>query len=125
MRYAAAGHPPLLWWRSSERRIVELEENRLLLGIMPAAQYSFQEKALDPGDRLLLYTDGLYEAANENGEFIGKERLCESLAAEETDAAESAAAALMNSVAAWAGHNRGRPREDDQTVIVIQVAIVN
>ncbi len=44
MRYAAAGHPPLLWWRSSERRIVELEENGLLLGIMPAAQFRFRKR---------------------------------------------------------------------------------
>jgi phosphoserine phosphatase RsbU/P len=74
-RYAAGGHPPLLWYRASESGVCSLEENGLLLGIMPRAAYTFAERPLASGDRFLLYTDGLVEAANEQDEFFGEDRV--------------------------------------------------
>ena len=72
--YSAAGHPPLLHYRAAERSIQEVVENGLILGVMPFASYQSKELTLDPGDRFLLYTDGVIEA-NQRGEEFGEERV--------------------------------------------------
>ncbi len=73
MRYSAAGHPPMLLLRDGQ--VIEVTENGLLLAAFTLASFSNQTLPLEPGDRLLLYTDGLLEAANGKGEFFGQEGL--------------------------------------------------
>src|SRR5215469_8712407 len=72
--YSAAGHPPLLHYRAAERSIHDVVENGLILGVMPFASYQSRELTLGPGDRFLLYTDGVIEA-NQRGEEFGEERV--------------------------------------------------
>jgi sigma-B regulation protein RsbU (phosphoserine phosphatase) len=72
--YSAAGHPPLLHYRAAERSIDDVVENGLILGIMPFASYESKEFTVNPGDRFLLYTDGVVEA-NQRGEEFGEERV--------------------------------------------------
>jgi sigma-B regulation protein RsbU (phosphoserine phosphatase) len=118
-RYAAGGHPPLLWWRAAERVSEQVEENGLLMGIMPRAPYKFTERAFGAGDRFLLYTDGLTEAANEKDEFFGYAGVTEALA----NAIGSTSAAFCDSLIAsmerFSGRDRGRPSDDDLTLVVI------
>ena len=59
--------------RRGERRL--LETGGLLLGVAPEAIYEEGVLALEAGDRLVLYTDGVTEAANARGEMVGEERL--------------------------------------------------
>jgi sigma-B regulation protein RsbU (phosphoserine phosphatase) len=75
MRYGAAGHPPLLRFRPGVGRVLEIEENGLPLGMMEVAQYAQLEQPLRPGDRFLLYTDGLADATSPGGDFFGIERV--------------------------------------------------
>src|SRR5271157_285496 len=63
LRYAGAGHPPLLLWGRSEG-VRSVEENGLFLGKFPQAAYSFVELPLKAGDWALLYTDGIPETTN-------------------------------------------------------------
>jgi serine phosphatase RsbU (regulator of sigma subunit) len=58
-RVAAAGHPPALWIRAGEGRL--LDRTGPALGLTPAARYTQETFTLEPGDRLLLYTDGLLD----------------------------------------------------------------
>jgi sigma-B regulation protein RsbU (phosphoserine phosphatase) len=109
--YAAAGHPPMLLLRN--RRVQEIEENGLVLGLVDVASYSDVNHALKPGDRLLLYTDGLLEAANSAGEFFGKERLTKILIATAELSTDRAADQLLSAVRDWSPK-----QEDDLTVIV-------
>jgi phosphoserine phosphatase RsbU/P len=60
--YAAAGHPPMLLLRQGQ--VCAIEENGLMMGVFSSAPYSSTKRALAQGDRLLLYTDGVIEAAN-------------------------------------------------------------
>ena len=78
LEYASAGHPPILLLRASGE-IKSLEEGGLLLAFTPAAVYSNVSVPMNSGDRLLLYTDGLIEAADARDAFFGDERLAESL----------------------------------------------
>ncbi len=65
LRYAAAGHPPMLRLRNGA--VSEIAENGLLLAAVDGATYTDVAVALEPGDRLLLYTDGMVEARNAAG----------------------------------------------------------
>ena len=67
-----AGHiPPLI---INKGKIESLEKTSPALGILPNCEFSDQELTLNPGDTLFIYSDGLTEARNENGEFFGEER---------------------------------------------------
>ncbi len=73
-RYVCAGHPyPML--RRADGRIVELGTGSLPLGIRPGLEFEVQESLFEPGDTLVLYTDGVVETLNPAGESFGFERL--------------------------------------------------
>jgi phosphoserine phosphatase RsbU/P len=117
MRYAGAGHPPVLIWRSRQRQVESLEENGLLLGILPEAGYTEKTAPLERGDRCVLYTDGLLEATCPAGEEFGAERLQHFLAANNSLPASAFCDALVRSLADWGGAE-GR-QQDDVTIVAI------
>jgi sigma-B regulation protein RsbU (phosphoserine phosphatase) len=119
--YSAAGHPPLLLWRRASRTLVELNESGLLLGVRPCEEYAQTEFKLEPGDRLLLYTDGLVEAVNTRGEAFGEARLAEFIATHQDLPAEQFVERLINEVLAWPQHRSARAQADDITLLVIDV----
>jgi serine phosphatase RsbU (regulator of sigma subunit) len=98
---ASAGHPaPVL-----NDREIEID-GALPLGIVPEAQYREEAFGLREGDHLALYTDGLLEARDANGELFSFARLKEIFAAR-TDAAQAAEAAVANG------------QDDDITVLTV------
>ena len=66
--YSAAGHPPML---RCNKGIEHIESNGLLFGISPDVEYPVRQLSLCPGDRLLLYTDGMTEPENTAGQAFG------------------------------------------------------
>src|SRR5579864_1051064 len=72
--YSAAGHPPLLRWHQGKLECIE--SNGLLFGVLHNGDgdYSVAEMSIAAGDRFLLYTDGLVEPENPNGEAFGERR---------------------------------------------------
>jgi serine phosphatase RsbU (regulator of sigma subunit) len=123
LRYAGAGHPPMLLaprtnarGRESESR--EVEANGLMLGLFPEATYSSVELPLDPGDRVLLFTDGILEAMNSAREEFGKSRLKKFLAASSSSASHFADALLLE-LRRWSGAEAQRTHDDDITLLVL------
>jgi sigma-B regulation protein RsbU (phosphoserine phosphatase) len=76
LAYSNAGHNHPFLYRSREGAFMELDAEGLLMGVR--TDVSFEEKVtrVDAGDILILYTDGVTEAENANGELFGTERLC-------------------------------------------------
>ena len=109
--YAAAGHPPMLLLRDDQ--VFRIEENGLVLALLPSAVYPSTRQPLLRGDRLLLYTDGIIEAENAGGEEFGYERVGNLLQASAKMAAEEAADLIVNTVSGWSPS-----QSDDLTVIV-------
>jgi phosphoserine phosphatase RsbU/P len=76
LEYCNAGHPlPLLVRAGGD--LQELSNGGAVLGVFPEWQYHDSRVKLDPGDRLFLFTDGITEAARDEGEEFGEQRLLE------------------------------------------------
>jgi len=111
LRYSAAGHPPMLLLRDGV--VMEVAENGLMLAAFDFASYSNATHPLHEGDRLLLYTDGLIEAANKTGDFFGGESLAAALRETVGDGPAAAADRILTSVQQWSAS-----QDDDLTLIV-------
>jgi len=119
LSYAGAGHPPLMLASGYSGAVRQIEENGLMLGLFPEAEYSSTEIPLDSGDRCLIYTDGVFEAMNAAQEEFGKPRLEQFLKTHSDLSAVAITKQLLEEVARWAGHTGGRSQDDDITVLVI------
>lgn len=73
-RYASAGHEPGIFFCSKMRKFSELEAKGLLLGIDKRTKYQQFEKMINPGDMIILMSDGVTECRTENG-FLEKDAL--------------------------------------------------
>src|SRR5439155_26776552 len=84
LRYAGAGHPPLVFGtvKGKGTTFREIDSNGLLLGLSEDAAYTSLELPFRPGDRCLLYTDGMLEAKNGAEEEFGGMRFLEFLEAQ-------------------------------------------
>jgi sigma-B regulation protein RsbU (phosphoserine phosphatase) len=111
LRYSAAGHPPMLLLRDG--KVNEVAENGLILAAFDFAAYSTAVQRLQRGDRLLLYTDGIVEAASSTGEFFGQEALSAVLRQTSGIAPADAADRIISAVQQWA-----KAQDDDLTVLV-------
>jgi len=119
LHYSAAGHPPLMLAPGATGNVREIEENGLMLGMFPEAVYSSVEIRVGPGDRCLLYTDGIFEAKNAAQEEFGKSRCKEFLETQRDIPAARFVKTLLDSVAGFSGYNSSRAQEDDITLLVL------
>ena len=118
LAYAGAGHPPLLVWRAGEKKVERIEENGLFLGAFPGCQYTTSKSSFLPGDRCLLYTDGIIEAPNRANEEFGPDRLQEFLASNSALPAKQFCKEMMLHLSTWYDGARREPY-DDLTMVVI------
>ena len=119
LSYLLAGHPPPLLIRRG-RMVKELAHPpRLPLGLTDSAgpKPSVGQEQLEPGDRLLLYSDGITEARDERGEFFGEQRLVDFVERAER-AGVSAPETLRRLVAAVLDHQTGE-LQDDATMVMV------
>ncbi|MBC8077258.1 MAG: PP2C family protein-serine/threonine phosphatase [Chloroflexales bacterium] len=106
---------PLLWRNGA---VGYVESFGLPLGATSQARYSQQLVALQPGDCMLLLSDGIVEAMNVAGELWGFERLEASFAAHGGGAPHEVVEALVDAVRAFMAD---APQHDDMTLVAIQV----
>ena len=119
--YSAAGHPPLLLWQRATRTLIHLNESGLLLGVRPTEEYAQINFPLETGDRLLVYSDGMVEAANSRDEAFGEARLAEFITTYQDLPAEEFAEQLLNEVLAWPANGNIGIQADDITIVVIDI----
>ena len=120
LEYACAGHPPPILKRASGS--VQLMENGgAVLGVFPHWQYENSLVQLAPGDRLLLFTDGITEARKADGEQLGEERLIHLLEKLAEEAPSALNRRLLESVKNFGGSHL----QDDVTLIAIAVDAAN
>jgi phosphoserine phosphatase RsbU/P len=114
--YANAGHnPPLLARRDG--RTAELSEGGVVLGLFPESLYEHGEVRFSAGDRLLCFTDGVTEAANDAGELFGEERLLRLLVEHRKQSASELRETILGAVADFSGGNF----QDDVTLVALAI----
>ncbi len=118
LHYANAGHnPPYLGRRSGA---IELWATGMALGMMPGMRYDEHEATIEPGDTVLLYSDGLLEAHNGDREMFGLARIGSAIEAHA--ASNGSAQALIDSLLQqFRGFTNERSTpEDDVTMVALR-----
>ncbi len=114
--YSNAGHcEPLLVHADGE--CVRVNHGGVVLGVFPDWPYEEQHIDLRPGDRLVLYTDGITEISNAQNEEFGEDRLMQVLRENRARDAESIEKRVMAAIVEFSGGNF----QDDATLIVTAV----
>jgi phosphoserine phosphatase RsbU/P len=119
IRYAGAGHPPLLLWRTSTGSASEVLKNGLLLGLFPEETYSVAEVPVGPGDKAVLYTDGILEARSPSDQEFGMDLLKGFLESNHNLTAGKFADSLLDELSGWSQHTMEHGREDDITLLAM------
>jgi sigma-B regulation protein RsbU (phosphoserine phosphatase) len=122
--FTNAGHVPPLWYRAAAREWCLLFDSTPLskeivdlpLGLIAGTSYSQTAIQLEPGDLLLLYTDGVSEAYDESGTQLGLEHLLSLARSLPTESAMAAGKGLLAALARFRG---AAPTADDETVLAL------
>jgi serine phosphatase RsbU (regulator of sigma subunit) len=119
LRYSGAGHETLLIYRAVQKTVESLPSGGVVLGIKADISAFVEERTLplQPGDVVLLYTDGATEALNVRGEQFGLDRLKAAFAAQ---ADKNAAAIVDELCCVLQDFASGRAQHDDITLAVLR-----
>jgi len=116
LAYTNAGHnPPLLLTGDGKHQFIE--RGSLPLGMFKDTRYHEYYQTIEPGEMLVLYTDGVTEAQNRKGEEYGRDRLARAVKANQTLSARDLIAAVHKEVIEWTD---GKGATDDVTFFVIK-----
>jgi sigma-B regulation protein RsbU (phosphoserine phosphatase) len=114
--YLNAGHPsPILLRRGEVSEI--FTEGSYPVGLIPDAQYSAVRVTLEPNDTLVLFSDGVTEAADPEDQLFGVPRLCEALAGQHDAPLDQLQKRVVESVDNF---SRGASQADDITLLFIR-----
>jgi len=116
--YSAAGHPPLLHWHAANSSLERITSNGALFGVPFETEYPVRELPCSPGDRFLLYTDGISEPENEVGEAFGESKLEQIVHDNPSVSADELSRQVLTQLASW--QPAATPQQDDLTLIVIE-----
>lgn len=117
LTYVNAGHNPPLYLPAGADRAVELEHTGMWLGVDENSKFEQRTITLQPGDFLLLYTDGVTDAINAASEEFGLERAKEVVYRQRAASPEAISEALIQSLAAFTA---GSAPFDDITLVLIK-----
>jgi len=114
--YASAGHEPALLVRAGEVR--SLGVGGPLLGVSRHVTYEEEVVALEPGDMLVIYSDGAIDAANYDGERFGRDRLLDAIRRHAHHGAQRAVEEIRWDIRRFTGL---ATQADDLTLVVVKV----
>ena len=117
LAYASAGHNPPLLLRPRTGEEEWLRTEGMVLGVLEGIHFGERIVALEPGDVLVFYTDGVTEAFSPGGDIYGEGRLQAAIEAAADTPAQAMLEAICASVSDFVGDN---PPSDDLTLMVLR-----
>ncbi|HWO99999.1 MAG TPA: PAS domain S-box protein [Methylococcus sp.] len=118
LSYANAGHGFALLLRNGEQSCVPLDADGLVLGVRKGIAFEEKSLKLNPGDWVLLYTDGVVEAQNGEGEFFGICRLCQRFSNHRALTPEQLVQEILAELHAFGGNV---PFQDDVSMVAFKI----
>ena len=115
MQFATAGHPPLILCRTGSSEVQSLRTVNLALGMKEQAEFASDEVSVGKGDAVLLYTDGILEAASADGEQFQSERLSRSFGAPAASSSEKCARLIAEAQQ----FSKGTQQADDMSLVCV------
>lgn len=120
MEYANASHQPVLVYRRASDSIESLELKSVPIGVERTTEYGRKALRLSDGDIVVLYTDGIIEAMNEQGKQYGRRGLSQVVTRNRDLAPKEIVAKIKSDLSAFVGSVR---QHDDQTVLVLKMKL--
>jgi len=117
MDYVCAGHEPAFLVAANDSRRPLPMTDGVAMGVLDDFEYESRREELHPGDALFLYTDGLTDAVDLNGELFGKERLETTLDGASSRSPEQIVDHVWSEIL---GYSAGAPAADDMTCLVLR-----
>jgi len=118
LSYSSAGHNQPLLYRSSDGRCQTLDAEGMIIGVQENVVFEDRTALLAPGDILLLYTDGVTETADSNGEMFGADRLADLLINIHKEPLQNIIDTIYRSIISFSGSNR---LDDDVSIVAMRV----
>jgi serine phosphatase RsbU (regulator of sigma subunit) len=122
LQYLNAGHLPPIWVRrgaDDARTVRRLTEGGPVLGLIASAAYHAPIEETREGDLLVLFSDGIVEAANRRDEQFGEERLIAIVERRADEQSRTICEAILSAVREFC---EGMPAQDDQTLLVVRLS---
>jgi phosphoserine phosphatase RsbU/P len=121
LSYSNAAHNPPLLWRSTNPSLTVLDTPGMLIGLDPETTYGESQIQLESGDVLMYYTDGLTDAANQNGERFDEENLRTAFidACRHYQHSQEIIDQIFSEIQAFAGDKQDQ--SDDMTAVILRV----
>jgi sigma-B regulation protein RsbU (phosphoserine phosphatase) len=117
LHFASAGHPPPRWWQARRRSVESLPGMAgLPLALDHRAVYHHQRAAVEPGDLLAIYSEGLTGAQNADGEVFGRDRLDDILVTQARHGARAVKDAVLTRLDDFLA---GADPADDVTLVIL------
>jgi serine phosphatase RsbU (regulator of sigma subunit) len=118
-RFVSAGHNPAYIYRARAGRIIEVSSNGPIVGAFESCSFQSEAIALETGDVMLVYSDGLTDAEDDRGEMFGEDRVKRVLQHSSPGGPECVKASLIDVLHEF---TEGQSQIDDITFIVLQRA---
>ncbi|MCX7839243.1 MAG: SpoIIE family protein phosphatase [Anaerolineae bacterium] len=115
--YVNAGHNPPLFYRAARNELITVKGRGMALGAMPGITLEEHTLDFEPGDLLLMYTDGVTDALNAQEEEFGEERLADLVATHAHLAPDALIAEIARAVTEFAGEG---VHFDDVTMVALK-----
>lgn len=116
--FSCAGHNPPFIYRKDEEAVIPLEADGFGLGMFASVNYERKTLELKPGDKIVLYTDGVVECRDLKGGMLGYDRFVEMVRSYPDDNSYQLTHNIIEDIGAFAGTAK---RSDDLTLFVIEI----
>jgi len=116
IRYTQAGHPPILC--ATNTQVNAWDDGDMPVGMLSDVDFSTHERLLTSGERLFFYSDGILEAENQDGVFLGDKRFSLSISEAAEMPLNECTTHIIQHVDAWLGESMA---QDDITLLVLEV----